>query len=58
MNGHRTAIMIVNMDDVSQIPVLAEPWFLHFDAEVEFHPVIMVEDLAKANLEDLGKKWR
>lgn len=58
INGKRTAFLIVNMDDVSQIPVLAEPWFLQFNAEVQFHAVMLGEDLEKANLGELGKKWK
>lgn len=57
MSGHRTGILIVNLDNTSQIPSLAEPWFLLFNAEVEFHPAMMPEDLANAGLEALGKKW-
>ena len=57
MDGRRTAIMIVNMTDVSQIPHYAEPWFLQFNAHVEFHPVMSGDDLGKAGLEALGKKW-
>jgi hypothetical protein len=45
------------MESASQIPALAEPWFLNFNADVEFHPVMVPEDLAKANLDALGKKW-
>ena len=58
INGNRTAMLIVNIDDVSQIPFFAEPWFLQFDAGVEFHPVMLGEDLGKANLGELGKKWK
>jgi hypothetical protein len=57
MDGHRTAVMIVDMDDPSKIPSLAEPWFLTFNSNVEFHPVMSPEDLARAGLEELGKKW-
>ena len=57
MNGHRTGIIIINMNDVSQIPHYAEPWFLLFNADVQFHPVMSPDDLAKAGLETLGKKW-
>ncbi len=57
MDGKRTAILIVHIDDVSQIPALAEPWFLWFNADMEFHPVMLGEDLGRANLEALGKKW-
>ena len=56
-NGHRTAILLVNVDDSSRIPVLAEPWFLTFEANVEFHAAMLPEDLAKANLDELGKTW-
>ena len=58
MRGKRTGILIVNLTDVSQIPHLAEPWFISFNAEVEFHPCMLPEDLAKAGLEELGKKWK
>jgi hypothetical protein len=58
LNGKRTALLIVNIDNPSQIPSLGEPWFLLFNADVEFHPVMLGEDLGKANLGELGKKWK
>ena len=57
MNGRRTAILIVNMKDASGMVALAEPWFLQFGAEVEFHPAMVGEDLKSAGLENIGKKW-
>lgn len=57
INGHRGAIMIVDVEKPSSVPKLAEPWFLGFDAEVEFHVVMRPEDLAEAGLEELGRKW-
>src|SRR5207248_1709876 len=33
-NGKRGGIMIVNVDSPSDVPRLAEPWFLAFNAEV------------------------
>jgi hypothetical protein len=57
MRGRRGGILIVNMDDTSQIPHLAEAWFVKLDAQVELHPVMLPEDLAKAGLTELGKKW-
>lgn len=57
MHGSRGGILVVNMENTSQIPQLAEPWFLKFDAHVEFHPVMLPEDLAKADLTEQGKKW-
>jgi hypothetical protein len=56
-NGHRGAILIVDLPDPSGIPALAEPWFLTFQADVEFRIVMTAEDLKKAGLDELGKKW-
>ena len=55
--GHRGAILIINLDNPSKVPALAEPWFLTFNADCEFRVVMTPEDLAKAGLEELGKKW-
>ena len=35
VDGHRGGILVVNMEDPSKIPALAEPWFLGFHAHVE-----------------------
>ena len=56
-NGRRGAIMIVNLADPSQIPSFAEPWFLSFNADVEFHAAMTPEELGRAGLDELGKKW-
>ncbi len=39
---------MVNLDDASQIPAVAEPFFLWLKADVDFVPVMLPEDLAKA----------
>jgi hypothetical protein len=57
MDGHRGAIMIVDLKDPSQVPALAEPWFLQFNAECSFHIAMTPDVLAKAGLDALGKKW-
>ena len=46
--GKRGGIVVVDMKDTAQIPALAEPWFLAFNADVEFHPVMSAEDVARA----------
>jgi hypothetical protein len=56
-DGKRGGFLIVNLANTSEIPRFAEPWFLNFDAAVEFLPTMTPEDLARAGLEDLGKKW-
>jgi hypothetical protein len=55
--GRRTGVLITKMEDTSHIPAIAEPWFLTFNANVEVHPVMLPEDLAKSGLDTLGKKW-
>ena len=56
-NGQRGAIMIIDLDDSSKVPAFAEPWFLTFNADVEFHAVMSPDDLQRAGLDALGKKW-
>jgi hypothetical protein len=56
-NGLRSAVIIVDLPDASKVPGIAEPWFLEFSACVEFHIVMSPEDLGRAGLESLGKKW-
>lgn len=47
-NGRRTAFIFLEMKDASQIPAIAEPWFLAFNASIEIQPVMVPKDLAKA----------
>lgn len=55
--GQRAAVVIVNVDNPSQVPVLAEPWFLNFNASVELRIAMTPGDLKEAGLEILGKKY-
>lgn len=56
-DGHRGGLFVVNIDGPSDIPRLAEPWFLQFNAEVEFRIAMTPEDFGRADLGALGKKW-
>jgi hypothetical protein len=56
-DGHRGAVLIVNVEKPSQVPALAEPWFLHFQADCKFRIAMTPEDLQRAGLAELGKKW-
>jgi hypothetical protein len=47
-NGKRTGFIFIELKDASQIPAVAEPWFLAFNAQVEFHPAMNLEDLKNA----------
>ena len=56
-NGSRGATLVVDVKQASDIPSLAEPWFLAFDATVDFRIAMTPEDLGRSNLEGLGKTW-
>jgi len=49
--------LIIDVPDPSKAPSFSEPWFLAFKADVEFHIAMTPDDLQKAGLEELGKKW-
>jgi DNA primase len=57
--GQRTGFIFLDMQDASQIPALAEPWFLAFNASIEFHPVMIPDDLKKAtpHIQQAVKKY-
>ena len=46
-NGNRSGSIVFDMKDTSDIPAVAEPWFLAFNAKVSFRPVMSLQDLAK-----------
>ena len=46
-NGRRTAIMVFNMDDQGQLPVIAEPLFQGLSAMMEVVPVMNSDDLQR-----------
>ena len=57
--GQRTGFIFIEMKDASQIPAIAEPWFLALNASLEFHAVMVPDDLAKAGsaIEAAVKKY-
>jgi hypothetical protein len=56
-DGHRGAILVVDLESASDVPRLAEPWFLTFDAKVEYRIAMTAEDLGRAKLDELGRHW-
>jgi hypothetical protein len=47
-SGQRSGSVVFDMKDTSEIPAVAEPWFLAFNARVSFRPIMNPQDLAKA----------
>ncbi|MCB2191934.1 MAG: panthothenate synthetase [Deltaproteobacteria bacterium] len=56
-NGTRGGFFIVDLNSPSDVPFYAEPFFLNFQATCKFRVLMSPEDLQKAGLEELGKKW-
>jgi hypothetical protein len=53
--GKRSMLMVFDMKDASQIPLVCERFFMAFNAAVTLSPVMNVDDL-RAGLETLAKK--
>lgn len=53
-DGKRTAYLVFDMQDVSLMPVLSEPFFQNLDAEVSYTPLMNFEDVQKG-LTQLGR---
>ena len=48
IDGKRTALIFFDMQDPSELPRVAEPWFLAFNASLEVQPAMVAADLEKA----------
>lgn len=47
-DGKRTAFIFFDMKDSSELPAIAEPWFLAFNATLTVRPAMNLQDLANA----------
>ena len=56
-DGKRGAVLLVDVQEPSDVPTFAEPFFLNFNATCKFRIVMSPQDLQKAGLEALGQKW-
>jgi len=56
-DGTRGGIFVIDVQAPSDVPAFAEPFFLNFQANCKFRILMSPEDLQKAGLEEIGKKW-
>jgi len=47
-SGERCAVIVFDMKESSELPKVAEPWFLAFNAQVTVRPTMTPADLAAA----------
>ena len=47
-HGQRMCVYTVNLSEISQLPSVAEPWWLFGKADVELLPAMVAEDFGKA----------
>jgi len=57
IQGQRSVLLFLNIDEPAQIPRYAEPWFLSFNATVELNVAMTPADLKEAGLEELARNW-
>ncbi len=58
-DGNRSGSIVFDMTDSSQIPAIAEPWLLAFNAKISFRPVMNTQDLATGapGMAEAAKKY-
>jgi hypothetical protein len=47
-NGERTGYIFFHMEKSSELPAIAEPWFLAFHSRLTVRPAMTPQDLAEA----------
>jgi hypothetical protein len=57
IEGARGGYLVVNMDDGSQIPAIAEPLFLGLGATVQISPVFTPDEIPMDTLQQAAQKY-
>lgn len=53
----RGVVAVYDIQDGSGFPAVAEPWFLTFNAEIEYDAAITPDELREADIDEIVKKW-
>lgn len=56
-DGHRSALLVVDVANSSLIPSLVEPWFLTFNADVRCRIAMTPAELRESGISEIGKRW-
>jgi len=56
-DGTRCGIFVINVQNPSEVPRFAEPFFLKFNANCKFRIAMSPAELQEAGLATLGSKW-
>src|SRR3712207_1497887 len=57
IEGARVGYLVVNFDEPSQLPAMAEPLFLGLGATIQISPVFTPEELPTETLEQTAQKY-
>lgn len=59
VDGCRCGFVVVDLKEASEIPQVAEPFFLWLHADIEIYPVMTPQDLGQAvpQIQNAVKKW-
>jgi hypothetical protein len=59
IEGTRGGIIVINVDEASQIPSMTEPLFLGLGATMQMQPVMIPEDLGRAaeSMQQVAQKY-
>ncbi|QSX29786.1 panthothenate synthetase [Shewanella cyperi] len=56
-NGCRCGVFVVEVAEPWSVPAIAEPFFLNFKANCQFRILMTPDDLQRAGLAELGRRW-
>jgi hypothetical protein len=57
IEGARGGYLVVNFDDPSQLPAIAEPLFLGLGATIQISPVFTPDELPTETLQQVAQKY-